>query len=148
MSHSDVNIQREMTHAKLTYMGVMTIQADWLLIFSNDGFVSRYSFSIESVDQNTLVNIIASKSRQMVLEKFFPREYYCKSQNKIVHAHFTCILVAQFTFTKPKLLFLIKEIQLQAAKKGKKLNITINSQEFQSFLVSHERMTTSIAAEK
>ena len=23
MSHSDVNIQREMTHAKLTYMGVM-----------------------------------------------------------------------------------------------------------------------------
>ena len=80
MSHSDVNIQREMTHAKLTYMGVMTIQADWLLIFSNDGFVSRYSFSIESVDQNT-------------------HEYCCKSKNKIVHVHFTCILVAQFALT-------------------------------------------------
>ena len=99
MSHSDVNIQGEMTHAKLTYMGVMTIQADWLLIFSNDGFVSRYSFSIESVDQNTLVNIIQQNHTKWFSRNFFPHEYCCKSKNKIVHVHFTCILVAQFALT-------------------------------------------------
>ena len=82
MSHSDVNIQHEMTHAKLTYMGVMTIQADWLLIFSNDGFVSRYSFSIESVDQNTLVNIIQQNHTNWFSRNFFLMNIAAKARTK------------------------------------------------------------------
>ena len=82
MSHSDVNIQREMTHAKLTYMGVMTILADWLLIFSNDGFVSRYSFSIESVDQNTLVNIIQQNHTKWFSRNFFLMNIVAKARTK------------------------------------------------------------------
>lgn len=71
-----------MTHAKLTYMGVMTIQADWLLIFSNDGFVSRYSFSIESVDQNTLVNIIQQNHTNWFSRNFFLMNIAAKARTK------------------------------------------------------------------
>ena len=74
MSHSDINIQREMTHAKLTYMGVMTIQADWLLIFSND--------SIESVDQNTLVNIIQQNHTEWFSRNFFLMNIVAKARTK------------------------------------------------------------------
>ena len=71
-----------MTHAKLTYMGVMTIQADWLLIFSNDDFVSRYSFSIESVDQNTLVNIIQQNHTNWFSRNFFLMNIAAKARTK------------------------------------------------------------------